>query len=275
MKTENYKDQFKIIDTEVKAYFLGLAFGDGSTSYSKGYKFTMGSINTDLEIYKAVHKAFPFFKLCTYPSHQNMIYLDCYEKEFVTDILKLGLTQNKKEQDLKHNFNFPKLDENLVHHFVRGFFDADGSVYRPSRYRSRNNTRVEFGLGTQNFCLQLQKVLLKNNLDFKYYQRFKTTGFDKKLYESFTLLCSRRASSNKFADYIYKDATVYLERKKSIFDIYIKSEKQLLSDILPSCPYCGATKVWSIGVRKGKRRLLCQICNKGYSVIMPLNLEIG
>lgn len=274
METENYKGQFKIIDTEIKAYFLGLAFGDGSNSYSDGYKFTMGSINTDLEVYEIIYKSFPFLKLFTYPSHPNMIYLDCYEKEFVIDLMNLGLLQNKKKQDLEFNFNFPNLDENLIHHFVRGFFDADGSVYKPLRYRSRNNTRVEFGMGTQNFCIQLQKVLLKNNLDFKYYQRFKTSGFDVKSYESFTLLCSRRESSNKFAEYIYKNATVYLKRKKDIFDIYIKSEKQLLSDTFPSCPYCGATKVWSIGKRDGKRRLICKICNKRYSVMMPLNLEI-
>lgn len=275
MKTENYKGQFKIIDTEVKAYFLGQAFGDGSNSYTNGYKFTMGSINTDLEVYKAIHKAFPFFKLCTYPSHQNMIYLDCSEKEFVIDLKNLGLTQNKKNQDIQANFNFPVLREDLIGHFVRGFFDADGSVYKPSRYRSRNNTRVEFGMGTQNFCLQLQQVLLKNNLDFKYYQRVKASGFDDKLYESYTLLSSKRELSNKFAEYIYKDATVYLSRKKNVFDVYIKSEKQLLSDTFPSCPYCGAVKVWSIGKRNGKRRLTCKICNKNYSVMMPPSLEIS
>ena len=58
----------------------------------------------------------------------------------------------------------PELREDLVSHFIRGYFDADGSVWFPTRQRSRNNKRIEFGGATKNFLLKLKEVLDKNDI---------------------------------------------------------------------------------------------------------------
>ena len=271
-KKEKYKDQFKIIDTEKKAYFLGFAYGDGCNTYSNGYKFTMASINTDKKVFEELVKEFPFFKMCTYPSYPKLVNLENYEKRLVTDIKNIGLGQNKMKQDKINNFNIPSIDEKLIHHFIRGFFDADGSVYKPTRYRSRNNIRVEFGLGTKNFTLDLKRILLKAGLNFTYTVRNKKCS-NGKFYESHTLLSSSREKSLLFANYIYKDATIFSKRKKDIFSIYIKSKTQLIKDTYPSCPKCNNQEVIGSGTRGNKKRLKCKKCNSNFSVILPPILE--
>ena len=271
-KKENYRGQFKFIDTEEKAYFLGFAFGDGCNSYNSKYKFTIASINTDVEVFLKFGEIFPFFKVCTYPSYPKLIYLVNSEKNLVLDFKDLGLIQNKKLHDLEKKFHIPKIDSKLLHHFVRGFFDADGAVYVPTRVRSRNNVKVDIGLGTENFCLELRKIFKEAKLNFTYTVRDKKAG-NGKFYPSYILRTSAREDSLKFAEYIYKDATIFLKRKHEKFFKYVKSELQLKSEKFPKCPYCQG-KSTSEGIRGKKQRLHCTSCNKNYSVSLPLTQEI-
>ena len=267
-KKENYRDQFKFIDTEEKAYFLGFAFGDGCNSYSKKYKFVVASINTDIEVFLKFGEIFPFFKVCTYPSYPKLIYLENTEKKLTLDLKELGLIQNKKLHDLEKKFHVPKIDAELLHHFIRGFFDADGAVYVPTRIRSRNNVKVDIGLGTENFCLELAKIFKKAGLNFTYTVRDKKAGNGKR-YPSYILHTSSRENSLKFAEYIYKDATIFLQRKYDRFFKYVKSELQIKSEKFPKCPFCkGNSK--SQGIRGKSQRLRCTSCNKNYSVSLPL-----
>ncbi len=269
-KKENYKGQFNIIDTEEKAYFLGYAFGDGHNVNEKGNrKFVMASIKDDLDVFKKFVNIFPFLKLTQYDSHPGVLYLENYEKSFTTDIAKWGLLRNKKKADLENNFNLPPINDNLMFHFIRGFFDADGSVYLPSRYRSRNNLKVEIGLGTENFCLELKEYLNKVGLNFSYTKRNKKAG-NNKYYTNYTLYLSSRENSLQFANYIYNNATIFLSRKKKIFDTpYIKSDLQKRREKYPFCPNCNI-QFTSNGTRGKKQRLKCKKCNKQISVDMPL-----
>lgn len=265
-----YNKEFQIIDTEEKAYFIGQAFGDGCNQYSPKYKFVLASTDDDIDLYNKLHKIFPFFKLKRYNSHINMIYLESYTKDISIDLKNLGLTQNKTKQDKNNNFNIPKMPDNLLHHFIRGFFDADGSVYTPSsRYRSRNNVRVEFGMATKNFCKQLMTILDSLDIKYSYYERTKKAG-NGKYYMSYIILLTARQESLKFANYIYKDATIFLNRKKEIFYNYIKSEIQIKRDSYPKCSICGKTPT-SSGSRDNKQRLLCKNCNHRFTVLLPIN----
>jgi intein/homing endonuclease len=228
----------------------------------------MASVEDDINVFLKLGNLFPFIKVCRYPAHPNMVYLEVYEKSFVKDIMKLGLLQNKMLQDSKNKFNIPKLSDSMMNHFIRGFFDADGCVYTPTRYRSRNNIKVEIGLGTKNFCLQLKQLFEDLNFNFTYTVRDKKAGFNDKYYTSHTLATSARKDSLQFADYIYKDATIFLKRKYDKFKIYIKSESQLRRESFPKCSICGGDSTFN-GTRDGKQRLKCKNCNKQYSVILP------
>lgn len=267
-----YNGELSVIDTQEKAYLLGQIYGDGCNNCKvNGYKVTLGSINTDTDTYAALAQIFPFLKLKTYKSHSNMIYLESYEKSLCLDLQKLGMESPKTPKDKTGEFYFPNLREDLYPHFIRGYFDADGAAYLPSRKGSRNNLRIEFGCSTPNFLRRIQEVLRKNGMEFTWYERDKTAG-NGKLYHSCTILSSNQETSRKFADFIYKDATIYLQRKYEI--CYKKPEyRPTMHELYGYCPYCGGTNLWRKSKRQTKRglmqRILCKSCNKRFQRPMP------
>ena len=259
-----YNGELKVIDTPEKAYLLGQIYGDGYNGENNhSYKVSVSSNNGDIEVYKRLVNLFPFFTLKTsYKSHPNMIYLENHEKALYLDLKRHGMISNKTIYDKSGEFHFPNLRKDLISHFIRGYFDADGSFWYPKRYRSRNNLRTEFGCSTKNFLLVLNKHLEDNKINFTYTERSKKASNDK-YYMSYNLLSSNREESLKFADFIYKDASIYLEYKKQ------KAYRPLIDKESFICPYCNSNHIKKNGTRNNKYRLFCKDCNKHFSIPMP------
>lgn len=266
-----YNGEFKVIDTQEKAYLLGQIFGDGCNcckdSEHKDYKLTIGSKIDDKPLYEKLHKLFPFLKLIFYENRDNMIFLNNYEKECCLDLKDLGMISNKVHKDITGEFHFPNLREDLIPHFIRGYFDADGSAWYPTRVRSRNNLHIEFGCNTKNFLLEIKKYLDSKDIPFTYTERYKKGG-NGKYYRSCILFSSNYSISLKFADLIYKDATIYLSYK---YERCYKSKDLRLTafEVYGSCPYCGSSYVTKRGTRAGKQRLICGKCHKGFTRPLP------
>ena len=110
---------------------------------------------------------------------------------------------------------FPSLIPALIPHFIRGYFDGDGSVFisKEKHWRSGHITPVihyRF-IGTFAFLTMLNKFLnLKGNL-----KRVKNS-------QAFELSYKRNKKVIPFYNYLYKNATVYLERKHSIFQSHMQ-----------------------------------------------------
>lgn len=263
-----YNNELSAIDTQEKAYLLGQIYGDGCNQCKENfYKFTMASINTDLELYKKLQEEFPFLKLKFYKSHDNMVYLENYGKAICLDLQKHGMVSPKTLKDITGEFHFPNLEEDLIPHFIRGYFDADGSAWFPSRKRSRNNLHIEFGGSTKNFLLKLKSILDKYDIKFQWYERDKKAG-NGKYYHSYTLISSNRETSLKFADFIYKDATLYLSYKYE--KCYKTPEYRPLNiDLFGYCPYCNSSNIIKKGSRNNKQRLKCNNCNRAFTRPLP------
>ena len=140
-----YNGELKSIDTQEKAYLLGQIYGDGYNGGEKthSYKIMLTSNNGDISVYKKLQELFPFFKLKTYPSHPNMIYLENHEKSLYLDLKALGMISSKTKFDKTGEFHFPNLREDLIPHFIRGYFDADGSFYLPSRKKIKTSVSIK------------------------------------------------------------------------------------------------------------------------------------
>ena len=115
-----------------------------------------------------------------------------------------GITQNKTT-----NENIPgTIPNNLLAHFIRGFFDGDGC------YISSNNkiVSIEF-CGSEKILTEIQDVFIKNNLikndDKRSLRREKRNN--KKL---FYLKYNKRYIKDNITNYMYNQATIFLERKK-------------------------------------------------------------
>lgn len=258
-----YNNELESIDTQEKAYLLGQIYGDGYTGCSnKSYRTILVSIKTDKELYFKLSKLFPFFTLKEYSSKPNTIYLENYEKSLKEDLNSLGMVSRKTSHDITGEFHFPELREDLIPHFIRGYFDADGSFWFPSRVRSRNNLRTDFGCSTKRFLLKIKEYLDSKGINFTYSERMKTVGNGNK-YITYNLFSSNRSTSLKFAELIYKDANIYLQYKYDIS--HSKKELVTAHDLYGVCPYCGSINIKKNGKRNGKVRLKCSDCNKNFT----------
>ena len=264
----NYNGELKTIDSQEKAYLLGWIYGDGYCGcWNKKYKLSIATIDTDILVFTALQKYFPFLRLKRIKSKSNMIYLESYSKDLCLDLENIGMISSKTVNDKLGKFHFPKLDECLIPHFIRGVFDADGSAYLPTRKKSRNNLHIEFSLATKNFLYSIKSILDKYDIRFSWYERYKKAG-NGKYYYSYTLLSSNKEVSLQFADFIYKDASIYLERKfNKCYNSF--SFKESNYKIFGSCPYCNSTDIQRKGIRGNKQRLKCNNCHKGFSKQLP------
>jgi hypothetical protein len=104
-----------------------------------------------------------------------------------------------------------------MQHFIRGYFDGDGCayLYKPSD-QNLQRLRITF-CGTEKFLNSLNDIL-HNNIGTS---DNKLIDMNKYGNNVFNLRYVDNDSIYKLFDYMYKDATIYLKRKKEKFDIFM------------------------------------------------------
>lgn len=117
-------DYFKKIDTEEKAWVLGLIASDGHISTHNNLMFCQHIDDIDYlqKVNAAMHSN---YKIMT--KGDKYVTLTITSKMIVDDLKSLGLNHNKS-----YGFDADTLVRSippeLLRHFVRGYFDGDGSV---------------------------------------------------------------------------------------------------------------------------------------------------
>ena len=214
---------FNIIDTEEKAYWLGFLFADGALNqYKKSYRIELSLKIEDSEHVEKFAKAIGKARVI------NKIYRSrCVlgSRHMFNKLSEYGCTV-RKSLTLK----FPDLnifkDKSLVRHFIRGYFDGDGCI----TYGNKEHTYpVVSVLGTEDFLNGIQKEFNSNH---KYKNANKEQDITKEL-----VYCGK--SALQFIDWLYKDSTLYLERKfnryKEYCRLYEKSYRLLEPKIGEGC----------------------------------------
>lgn len=206
----NYNHSFfNKIDTQVKAYWLGFIYADGCVNHdtrTDSFELSIKLQGKDYTHLKKFNKDLKgnipvtlFTKILNY-KNEDREYKQCqirlYSKEMVLDLFNCGVVKNKSKI-----IRFPKLKENLIPHFIRGYFDGDGCV---CLNKKRKLPDVNFTSGSLDFLLWLRAELYKNNINSYYYQEKSNT---------YRLYVRGMKNCDNFFNYIYKDATIYLDRK--------------------------------------------------------------
>lgn len=203
---------FEKVDTEEKAYFLGLLMADGCVYFSKT---SMYSVELCLqEEDKATVQAFANFFKATPPipvehikaqfHYSPTFRANVFSKKLCKDLIHLGCVQ-RKSLVLK----FPTWIEDtpeLLPHFMRGYFDGDGCIYIPKKKTPQPAFSI---VGTYDFCKHFNEMLVK-------YAHVNSTKID----QNNNLFRNTHAGKNqvqKIFEFLYKDATIYMERKYQIF----------------------------------------------------------
>ena len=130
---------FSIIDTEEKAYWLGFMYADGyiiSDRDAIGLSLSTEDIN-HLEKFLASLNANN--KISRYTNNINREYarVIIYSNKLKNDLISNGCLENKT-----FKLDFPNIDENLVRHFIRGYFDGDGSL---SKHKTKMDILIDLG----------------------------------------------------------------------------------------------------------------------------------
>ena len=215
---------FDDINTEEKAYILGLLYADGWNQTERN-SVSLSLKEADKEILDKVTSLIQPTKPLKYintsnqrknlgfENSQNQYRLIIANKHISQRLVELGCGKAKT-----HNLTFPteeQVPSHLIRHFVRGYFDGDGSV-------SGDKQKQFCFVGTIDFLLPLQQILVKE-------LNFSKTKLDRRYKDINNNIRSLRyCGVNQcitFRDWLYKDATIYLERKKNIFDSYISFER--------------------------------------------------
>lgn len=124
---------FEDINSYDKAYFLGLLAADENIFIPKNKK-RQGIIRITLqEQDKNILETFKKYISCNKPLHickkevkgQTHYYyeLEIVSNKMVADLKKYNIVPRKT-----YNFIMPKLQNDLISHFIRGYFDGDGSI---------------------------------------------------------------------------------------------------------------------------------------------------
>lgn len=201
---------FEKIDSEEKAYWLGFFTGDGNITDENRLRIRL-AIKDKSHLIK-FKKAVKWDGKDYYPKYQDG--LEVYFKSFKmkTDLARYYIIPRKT-----FITKFPDLPKSLERHFIRGVFDADGSICKAIRMRQGKSGQIyisyggEFDIqGNRKFILALQSRFVEiglpqNSINYsgKSINRLRYGGINqlKMIYK-----------------YLYEGATIFLERKKKLFE---------------------------------------------------------
>lgn len=185
---------FEKIDTEQKAYVLGLLSADGTINVRSVWLMLHSK---DQHILRDVRKAMGSNALimerrfAKRPDWGPYKFIYFGSQKLVDDLTKLGVTPRKSL-----TMRFPKLPKKLERHYLRGLFDGDGCV----------RDRSFYFLGTEDVIDGvIASILSHTNIQL-------TKATADKLWTATG--CGR---SKQVLAWLYKDATIFLRRKHRRF----------------------------------------------------------
>jgi len=212
---------FDVIDTEQKAYWLGFMYADGyilskrkdhkRRNQSQSFGMSLGiqdidaleNLKEDLQadnpinIYEVGQTSF---------SYGNKVARLLFTSQHTVDQLKeKGCSEQKT-----FTITFPSenvVPKELVHHFIRGYFDGDGSL---SRYDLMNKWNLHF-VGTYEFLMGIQEFFHTNvKLDQRWPERNNN---------NYSLKYCGNQQIKRFMNILYEDAHRFMKRK---YDKYLE-----------------------------------------------------
>lgn len=212
---------FKKWSTEM-AYVLGFIASDGcvvNTTYGNqtftNHYWTIQLKKEDGYILQNISNIIDYDKKIYNHDKKNQQQLLVNSEEMIQDLHKFGFTQHKS-QELQWNPNIPT---EYISHFIRGYFDGDGSIFS---YDSHNPNYELIGINLVGTKLLLEGIQNEFNkiyeqnigclVDYKTYWRLDYSGINSVL---------------SFLEFIYynSNSNIRLSRKYEMYQDFINSSE--------------------------------------------------
>lgn len=196
---------FSVIDTEEKAYILGFLLADGNVYKDTSYRIRLCLALQDIKILYRIKEILNLTSEVRISKRDNRensqaeCLLNWSSEQQFKDLGKYGIVPNKS---LISYLPINQINSDVVHHFIRGLFDGDGCI---SVFQNRQ--ALSF-VGTYEVINTL-KCFLCENLSLypvKISERTKKNTV-------YQVLWSSKKDVLNIYNYLYKDATIFLERK--------------------------------------------------------------
>lgn len=209
---ENY---FDVIDTEEKAYWLGFIWADGYSA-RKSTWFLCIQIKDIEHLEKFVstikydgHIKFPK-NSGSFSNSSKMGRLTICRKYLCDRINLLG----RNNIDLR----IPDIPKDLKRHFIRGYFDGDGSVYTYNKSSFVGSKRYYYNWIECSIIGQMSLLTDINNelINYGIKTRYKKSKTDYMKY----LVVSNKTETIKMFNYLYDNSSVFIERKFKVWQNY-------------------------------------------------------
>jgi intein-encoded DNA endonuclease-like protein len=198
-------DFFQQIDTESKAYWLGFIAADGCLTDHNDYRLTISLKRADAihlvhfkNAISATHRIYEH-KHIAKGIYSPMSSIAISSKKLFFSLVSQGISPRKS-----FNLSFPtQIPQDLIRHFVRGYFDGDGGWYLQKKKYPAFSI-----IGSRIFIQHLQLILisacnLPNN-------KLLLTNHPDIIRVSYT----GGKQCKRLFHYLYKDASIWMPRKK-------------------------------------------------------------
>lgn len=224
---EDFLDE---INTQEKAYFLGFMYADGCVHKRKtNFNLTLHQQDVDiLEIFSNIF--YGFNKVVTTDGGYRA--LTIYSAKLCSKLIQNGCMPAKT-----FKVQLPKLPKELLSHFLRGVYDGDGCI------NLCESGRVRVILtGYSEFLKEIQDYLSTRGISgiLRIVKGDNVASF----------VVSKNYDTKAFLEYLYKDATIYLNRK---YEKYLICKDILNQKTAPSANYGSSNIVSYNGTKLTKK----------------------
>ena len=191
---------FEKIDTEKKAYFLGLILTDGTLTKNPRYDLYLGFCEKDKDILEKFADTIKVYPRKIYQTKKESHFgyrIRIGSKRFHSSLSKY-ISPNKT-----FTVQMPKIKKNLLRHFARGCWDGDGSIER---------NKCDFISASEKFFSKFYKLL--NKIAGRKLQVWTTK-------QGYNVVRLTRVDKNVL-DWMYKNASIFMDRKANKYNEFWK-----------------------------------------------------
>lgn len=200
------EDYFETIDTKDKAYILGIIASDGCI-YKRDKHIGMLSFQFHIQELDIINVIKKYMKL-EYKERitENRVALQINSDKIVLDLSKYNIIPRKtwsyKPYDLQ--------DDILMWHFIRGYFDGDGSICFSGNKQIPSNYYISF-CGNKETMIFINNFLQKHEIKSKIYQDKRLDKYEDDFYY---IKIFENKSKEIFINHLYNDCDdIKLNRK--------------------------------------------------------------